>query len=279
MSRLFVLCTLTILLLSILAGGEARSELIKGNKQDAFTTEITKKDGNKMTVTNFRIDNRSGRQDLPVTMYSENITVSIPLEIISRITNSKGQLAISLGDNSTIKGHSEVGFSFDSDIGKEGISADDIKELVFKHQASSRYEASPNGKHQAHLYLKNGKQIKFTGATFLAAQFDRNPKYQYPIEIGDEYPQSVHFVSENFDTYYDLSWEQIKTIIPLKEKKGGLIDCKIIAKSGRELFAWANYWWTADRIQGIIPIGNYQLLLTLRYSGAPTSDYEKIDLN
>jgi hypothetical protein len=123
--------------------------------------------------------------------------------------------------------------------------------------------------------LRDGKQIDITGATFVAAKFNRtNP--QHPVHIGDEYPPSVHFEGEEPSTYYDLSWNQVKSISPLASN--GLVDCSIVTKTGRTVSAWANYWWTASRIQGIAPFGSYRLLLMIDYSATGAKDYEKIDL-
>jgi hypothetical protein len=208
-------------------------------EQPGLTVEITKKKGEKMSVTNFKTGNHPY---IYINLYSFNINIQIPLKIISRITVVDNEATVLMGDNSTIKGHWQAGFTFNTDLGEAGISSDDIKELVFKQQASISYVASPHGKHWAILYLRDGKQIELSGATFRATKFDRSPKYKYPLAIGDEYPNSVRFDADTGGTYNILSWEQIKSIAPLDSdttsKSGGLVDCKIIVQNGRELIGW-----------------------------------------
>ena len=266
-----------VALFFFVTGGEARSNKASDGKQAGFTVELTKKDGTKMTVTDFRIDDRPGRQKLSLGMFSHNVSLEVPLSIVSSITDNNGKVALLLGDGTTIEGTCSASFIFKSDLGKEGAACADIKAAVFKKRAAEHYAEPPAGKHSATIFLKGGKRVELAGASFLASKFDKSPKYRYPQYIGDEYPASVHFEGEESGTFYDISWTQIGSIVPLAERHGNA-DCRILMRSGREITAWANYWWTADRIRGVVPIGNYRLFLTLRYSAAPSSDYEKVEL-
>ena len=257
--------------------------------QDTTTADITAANGETIAASNFIVDNLLQTPEIALSVYSYSLKVLVPLSIISRINRIhkegeyKGdeEYEVVLGDGAVLRGHCRASFTFDRDLGHAGYSIVDIETLVFKHEAATQYTAAPPGKHEAVVYLKSENQLVLAGASFMASTFRNDPQYRDPVETGYDYPEQIKLFGDTRSTFVELSWEQIQSIEPFENNvSGSWADCMVTTKTGRELTGRANYWWTADRIQGIASFGAYQLPVIVTYSdpAIQIKDYIKIEL-
>ena len=199
---------------------------------------------------------------------TSNYRVHIPFDIIQQVTKTgEADYTILLSDKTVIEGKlvgvthlGRTSFEGEADLGSFSTSLNTVKELLFRHEPMTSFEAVPQNENVATLTLSDDTQIQLKGIGFVEQTENKNGCY-----IGATYKSTIPFTTGSVK--YDISLDKlagIEFMHDMEAKDANLIalgvkkvNFKVISKATKE------YVGSTDKlimgIGGVTQIGNFEL--------------------